>query len=439
MDSEVETAIKRLEAMADALLKAKRAVRPRRPIVIEFCGTPKAGKTSCINSLVIFLKRNGFRVKVLTERASICPINDKFDPNFNVWTACSILTEFTKIISNESKDYDVVILDRGMFDAICWFHWQLQRHHLDRMHYDIFRDFFLAERWTSKIDIVYTLMASEKTALDREYAHLLTRHLGSVMNPSVIASYNRAINDCVDLYSNLFNDVRSIDSTDLEQNEVSYRVTTDILNALDELISEKIGYFRRSDLAPNNIDSFSLSDGLIEKVELRYAHRAEAEANGEFIQPIPVAVIASEDRSRVLIGRKSKRATSSKSAEKGKSLFYFGGHVRVEDKGREDSNLAVLSRALQRELKEELGLDYVPDFSEAICIIEGGTSGAAKHMAIAVLCVVDFDSVTFRGDAKEFTERSLVVVDQSSIKDGRFATERWSQVILQRLLNWTFI
>src|SRR5687767_6227441 len=96
--SEAERTINKLEGMASALLKAKRAVRPRRPIVIEFCGTPKAGKTSCISSLVIFLKRNGFKVKVLTERASVCPIRDKFDPNFNVWTGCSALAELTTII-----------------------------------------------------------------------------------------------------------------------------------------------------------------------------------------------------------------------------------------------------------------------------------------------------------------------------------------------------
>lgn len=67
-EAEIHETITKLEEMAETLLKAKREVRPRRPIIIEFCGTPKAGKSSCISSLVIFLKRNGFRVKVLSER-----------------------------------------------------------------------------------------------------------------------------------------------------------------------------------------------------------------------------------------------------------------------------------------------------------------------------------------------------------------------------------
>lgn len=431
--------IKRLENMAEALLKAKRLVRPRRPIIIEFCGTPKAGKTSCISSLVIFLKRNRFKVKVLTERASVCPINDKFDPNFNVWTGCSSLTELTRIISNESKDHDVVILDRGIFDSVCWFHWQLERHHLSISDYEVFRDFFLAERWTGKIDIVYILEASETAALEREYSHLLTRHYGSVMNPTVLRTYNEAIKNCTRLYQDRFQDVRSIDTTHMEQNEVSYRVTIDILRALDELISEKIGYFRRGDLAPLDRDLFLLGESNVADLELLYGHRADIEANSDLIQPIPVAVIASYDSTSVLTGMKSRRATSAKSAEKRKQLFYFGGHVRAEDRGRGDNNVATWTRALQREIKEELGLDYVPDFTNAICILDRTRGRAPQHMAIATLCYVDFELVEFHGDAKEFTVKGLRVLSRAEFEVQKTVTERWSQVIIQSLLRWTII
>lgn len=436
-DSEAQ--IKRLESMAEALLKAKRSVRPRRPIIIEFCGTPKAGKTSCISSLVIFLKRNRFKVKVLTERASVCPINDKFDPNFNVWTGCSSLAELTRIISNESKEHDVVILDRGIFDSVCWFHWQLERHHLSHSDYDVFRDFFLAERWTSKIDIVYILKASETDALEREYSHLLTRRYGSVMNPTVLRTYNESIDQCAGLYQDRFQDVRSIDTTKMEQNEVSYRVTIDILRALDELISEKIGYIRRADLLPTEKDSFLLSESNLTELDLEYGHRADIEANSDAIQPIPVAVIVSQNLDSVLTGMKSRRATSAKSAEKRRQLFYFGGHVRAEDRGRGDDNIATWTRALQREIKEELGLDYVPEFADAICILDRSRGKEPQHLAIATLCYVDFDLVEFRGDAKEFTEKGLIELTRAQFEIQKINTERWSQVIIQRLLRWTIL
>ena len=68
--TEEEFKIQELEELAKLVLQAKKTARPRRPIVIEFCGTPKAGKSSCVSSLNLFLKRNGFKTKVLSERAS---------------------------------------------------------------------------------------------------------------------------------------------------------------------------------------------------------------------------------------------------------------------------------------------------------------------------------------------------------------------------------
>lgn len=92
-EAEVLKRISELEKLAADILQLKRRVRPRRPIVIEFSGSPKSGKTTAISSLDIFLRRNGFRTKVLTERASVCPIPNKFDPVFNVWTGCAALNQ----------------------------------------------------------------------------------------------------------------------------------------------------------------------------------------------------------------------------------------------------------------------------------------------------------------------------------------------------------
>lgn len=65
----------------------------RKPIVIEFAGVPKAGKTSTLGQIQAFLKRCGFRVDVVIERASVCPIRDKKHANFNIWTACTTLSQ----------------------------------------------------------------------------------------------------------------------------------------------------------------------------------------------------------------------------------------------------------------------------------------------------------------------------------------------------------
>ena len=87
MEQERQEIIDCLKQHASEVKKLKETHRKRRPIVIEFSGSPKAGKTSCINSLRQFLKRNGFEVEIIQERASVCPVSDKRSPMFNVWTS----------------------------------------------------------------------------------------------------------------------------------------------------------------------------------------------------------------------------------------------------------------------------------------------------------------------------------------------------------------
>lgn len=112
-----------LQNLAEEVLTLKQVHRQKRPIVIEFSGSPKAGKTSCINSLELFLKRNGFSVHIVQERASICPVSDKQSPMFNLWTSCMTLAGQIGILENKKNQVDVLILDRGIFDALCWFQW----------------------------------------------------------------------------------------------------------------------------------------------------------------------------------------------------------------------------------------------------------------------------------------------------------------------------
>ncbi|MDI6794689.1 MAG: hypothetical protein QME81_17790, partial [bacterium] len=78
--------------------------------MIEFAGVPKAGKTTTLNQLYAFLKRCGFRVEVVVERASVCPIRDKKHANFNVWTACTTLSQILEKTQNPPRENDPHIL-----------------------------------------------------------------------------------------------------------------------------------------------------------------------------------------------------------------------------------------------------------------------------------------------------------------------------------------
>jgi ABC-type multidrug transport system ATPase subunit len=85
----------------------------RKPVVIEFAGTPKAGKTTTLSTIQAFLKRCGFKVEVVVERASVSPVRDKYDATFNVWTACTTLAQILEKTQDPPRedDPDILILD----------------------------------------------------------------------------------------------------------------------------------------------------------------------------------------------------------------------------------------------------------------------------------------------------------------------------------------
>lgn len=84
----------------------------RRPFIVEFAGTPKSGKTTTINAIHQFLKRNGINVRTLQERASVAPLLDKGTSLFNTWVTCATLNGIIEAL--EDDKLDVLILDRGL-------------------------------------------------------------------------------------------------------------------------------------------------------------------------------------------------------------------------------------------------------------------------------------------------------------------------------------
>src|SRR5215813_2744420 len=104
---DIETEIRKLEERAERVRRL--LVFASRAFVIEFAGTPKSGKTTSVEAIRHFFNRHGFRVHVLVERASVCPIPMKGHLFFNTWCACTMLSE---LIANVDTETDIIIVDR---------------------------------------------------------------------------------------------------------------------------------------------------------------------------------------------------------------------------------------------------------------------------------------------------------------------------------------
>lgn len=438
MDKRQEN-IDKLENLAQEVLKLKNLHRQRRPIIIEFCGSPKAGKTSSITALNIFLKRNGFKTTILTERASICPISDKESPVFNVWTCSATINEINEKMDEANTasegNLDIILCDRGIFDALCWFRWLKSRDKMSEEEYDVLTQFAMLNRWQKKIDLVYIFLTTPEESIRREYASLLTNKRGSIMKEDILEQYKKSVEETLHEYESAFRATCVQDTTDREQNDVSYEVTEKTLQTLKEMLMEKIGYADRS--------SLFLQEGLIDyskvKCELekvKYGLREEVEANSDFIQPIAIAAIISEDGGKILCVKKTRKSTDASSPEFGQTLLYVGGHMRREDSTAKcRSFLDVLRNTLERELYEELGISFALNQKrDPFVIYTPNSNKSRKHLAIGWVIKLNEGS-KLRLDSYELVQKkgrskSGTFIPFQNITDPDISLESWSKTIL---------
>lgn len=428
-----------LQKLAESVLKLKEEHRQKRPIVIEFSGSPKAGKTSCINSLELFLKRNGFSVQIVQERASVCPVTDKQSPMFNLWTACMSLSGLIGILEDKNNPVDVLILDRGIFDALCWFEWLVAGSKMEKEQRSIAESFLLMDELVKCIDIVFAFCVEPTISIEREYATLLTDKLGTIMNHKVLGEYLLAIDRTIKSKSPHFHNVFRIDTSQKNQDEVSKEVTEKTLETLKYLLMERIGYIPKSQeivslFSNNPTAEYSLFDRY--SPEIKFDLRETVEEKLDAIQPLPIAVITNRSRDKVLAVKKNKNAVSDDSAERDKLLLYVGGHSRYEDSTEQLSNdfLAICRSALRREIKEEIGISIALNNITPFLIYTPSSTKSSRHMAVCFVAEIDDESVKLRLDSHE------LVQTKGKSKSGRFVSiadleknneyEAWSLAIL---------
>lgn len=444
-----EEIIEQLQEKASDVLELKKQHRLKRPIVIEFSGSPKSGKTSCINSLELFLKRNGFIVRTVQERASVCPVTDKLSPMFNIWTACTSLAGMIGTLEDkkDNNQIDVLILDRGVFDSLCWFDWLVKKGRMENEQRKIMENFLLMGEIVKPVDIVFAFTVDPEESIKREYTHLLTDKTGTIMNLEVLEEYKNSVMEMAENKKGHFHKIFHIDTTNENQDEVGRNVTDMTLQALSELLMEKIGFFRRN----NGLNELALKKTVFEYDEVKdifpeieFDLRKNVEDDRSLLQPIPVVVICNKTKDKVLVIRKSKEAVSKASPEKDKLLVYVGGHMRYEDMTEVTSKdfLDICRSTLKREVKEELGISVALSDLIPFIIYTGENGRSFQHMAICFRIELE-ESIRLRLDAKELIQKKgtsksgkFIALEELKTTEGEF--ENWSKLILNKCFGTEF-
>jgi len=428
-DSVAMETIKGLEERA-ATVKTFLETRPaKRPLIIEFSGSPKAGKTRCISVLELFLKRNGLKAEVYTERASISPIKSKGHLNFNVWVSCASLQGMLEALY---KDIDVFILDRGVFDALVWNEWLEMTGKITREEARQVEQFFTMKRWTDLVDIIFVLTCKPAVSIQREYADQLTTKRGTIMEEGTLAQFLESIKRTMEKNGSKFKRIVPVDTTGVKTREGVARITDEALTALNGFLDESIcvvpasqvtglpeaGFVSDPAVVANFVNSVNTSK--------QFVPRSSAEQNPNYLQPIPCAMLRYGQKVLFLKRKKPGHPLHDTYA------VWAGGHVSQADDGPE-----LLINTLERELSEEVFIKEAFDLKRTpVGLIRTGEDArASRHIGVLYEVSLRSDDVALALNQKEFRETrgssmSGKLVETNRISEFYDSMGDWSKSIV---------
>ncbi len=148
--------------------------------VIEFYGMPKAGKSTQIDILETYFKREKQKkVRVVHEGARICPIDKEDRFHYNIW---SLNNTINRIIETKKQSFDYVLIDRGVIDHIAFTQALYKSKYITKKQMEITISY--AKQFIGLEDIAFCCFMDPEETIDRENKH--HRTLGRVINPKFL-------------------------------------------------------------------------------------------------------------------------------------------------------------------------------------------------------------------------------------------------------------
>ena len=208
------------------------------PTFVEFAGTPRSGKSTCIDIISHFFRRTGFRVHAPTEGASKrTPYFLKQDlVAYNAWCASYALSHILEGVFGSDK-FDLALLDRGLFDSIAWFELLKGEGKIEQDDLDAIVSFLMREHWRKYIDCVFIFHCDDNTALLREYEQKLINEPGVAMNASFLTKLNEAYQFIQGKYSSYMPIHYVIDTSknkDTTPRTTALEVAEEIMNIMEK-------------------------------------------------------------------------------------------------------------------------------------------------------------------------------------------------------------
>ena len=214
------------------------------PYVIEFCGTPRTGKTTIVNGLNDFFKKKGFKVALLEEfttskkyKTEVYPtIKDEEKSVINIEIAKHVLKQLNDAIK---ENPDILIIDRSLFDRLIWVDRLYLKGGMSKEEYEAYKQKYLP-LVKSKIDIILATYTDALTCIKRDYMANLALEKRTFLNEDNVNEYNESLFNMLNLAKDENINAKLFYTTDVSQREVSLEILDDILSDMKEKCIKRI-------------------------------------------------------------------------------------------------------------------------------------------------------------------------------------------------------
>ncbi len=210
-----------------------------RPLVVTLSGTPRAGKTTTIDSLYEFFKKSGINTKRLEEPAGLiyATLKNREEKEKLLKDRVGFVDKQYSLgndyINNNLNGSDLILCDRGIIDTFIWYDMYYQLGMVSRERYLEFLKKLKDQK--NYIDYFYGLYADETEAMKRDYLSSISIEERSTMSTDNVIRYNASLLRTLPKIEDYTDQSKVIDTSSLEILSPSIQIANEVIDTIKNL------------------------------------------------------------------------------------------------------------------------------------------------------------------------------------------------------------
>lgn len=235
--------LKILDSKKEELKKLKKEYgKLKQTIVITVSGTPRAGKTTCIDNLFEYLKKADLKTVCLDEPAGIIykTLKNKEEKRKLLSNRVAFVEQQydigEKYIQENLLDNDIILCDRGILDTFIWYDMYYESGMINK---DKYKQYLLRLKDINYFNKFYVLFSESEESLKRDYLNSLSIEPRTTMNKENIEKYNKSMLNMLPIIGQNVNSSKLIDTTNSERMDASITVINDLISDVKKLYLRK--------------------------------------------------------------------------------------------------------------------------------------------------------------------------------------------------------